>query len=94
MAALAVGQPDDEKSAEELRAELGQLRQAMALQGDELQKVRHCHCAGWFCWGQGAGVMPAACMVPKWSSLAGAALTSPPLSAVVGVHAAAQAAGH
>lgn len=43
LAALSGGQPDDEKSAEELRAELGQLRQAMALQGDEAQKV--CSCA-------------------------------------------------
>lgn len=32
-------QPDDEKSVEELRAELEQLRQAMALQGEEAQKV-------------------------------------------------------
>jgi hypothetical protein len=32
-------QPDEEKSVEELRAELEQLRQAMALQGEEAQKV-------------------------------------------------------
>jgi hypothetical protein len=32
-------QPDEEKSVEELRAELEQLRQAMSLQGEELQKV-------------------------------------------------------
>jgi hypothetical protein len=32
-------QPDGEKSVEELRAELEQLRQAMALQGEEAQKV-------------------------------------------------------
>jgi hypothetical protein len=37
-------QPDDEKSVDELRAELGQLRQAMALQGEEAQKVS---CKGW-----------------------------------------------
>lgn len=34
-------QPDDEKSIEELRAELEQLRQAMALQGEEAQKVSY-----------------------------------------------------
>jgi hypothetical protein len=45
-------QPDEEKSVEELRAELEQLRQAMSLQGEELQKVKLrwgsmlvlCHC--------------------------------------------------
>lgn len=32
-------QPDDEKTLDELRDELNQLRQAMALQGEEVQKV-------------------------------------------------------
>jgi hypothetical protein len=32
-------QPDDEKGLDELRGELNQLRQAMALQGEEAQKV-------------------------------------------------------
>lgn len=39
-ATAASQQPDEEKSVEELRTELGQLRQAMALQGEEVQKVR------------------------------------------------------
>lgn len=48
-AAVAVAatsqQPDEDKSVEELRGELGQLRQAMALQGEEVQKV--CVVLGW-----------------------------------------------
>lgn len=43
LAAAALSQqPDEKKSVDELQGELGQLRQAMALQGEEAQKVSVC----------------------------------------------------